>query len=135
MNNDQDDCQSRFITELDICLGDNDLWRVDKPLIYFSASLNSLIIVQEGFLTDLASVPRLPFVYDMWGDRAHREAVLHDYLYCSDCFPDATRAQADGVFLEAMNVRKVPVHIRYPMYWAVRAAGWCRWHKRKITEW
>jgi len=127
--------KARFVSELDICLCDNDLWRIAKPLIYYSAILNSLIIVQEGFITDLASVPRLPIVYDMWGARAHREAVIHDALYCTNCFPVVTRSQADHVFLEAMKSRGVKAHIRYPMFWAVRAAGWCRWHKRTVTEW
>ncbi|MGB5217383.1 MAG: DUF1353 domain-containing protein [Smithella sp.] len=124
-----------FLNDLDIRLTDNDLWVLAKPLRYYSRILNSLVIVPEGFITDLASVPRLPIVYDMWGDRAHREAVIHDFLYCCDCNPVVTRGQADQVFLEAMKVRKVFVHIRYPMFWAVRSAGWCNWHKRKITEW
>ena len=31
--------------------------------------------------TDLASVPRLPLIFWWWGDRVHREAVLHDGTY------------------------------------------------------
>jgi len=132
---DREKGQAGFHSDLDTRLLDNDLFQVLTPLVYFSAVLNSLVIVQEGFLTDLASVPRLPVVYDMWGDRAHREAVIHDYLYCTDCFPVVTRLRADQVFLEAMKSRGVKWHIRYPMFLGVRAGGWYRWHKRTVTEW
>jgi len=37
-----------------------------------------------GFQSDGASVPRLPLIYDAWGDKAHREAFGHDFGYRKD---------------------------------------------------
>lgn len=37
--------------------------------------------VPVDFITDFASVPRLPFVYLMFGGIGNRPAVLHDFLY------------------------------------------------------
>ncbi|MFH2076618.1 MAG: DUF1353 domain-containing protein, partial [Pseudomonadota bacterium] len=66
---------SKFLTELDARLVKDDrIWKLDSPLIYES-DLLGLIEVPEGFETDLASVPRVPFVYMLWGGKAHREGV------------------------------------------------------------
>ena len=35
----------------------------------------------SGFTSDFASVPLRPGVYAVFGNRAHRPAVIHDY-YC-----------------------------------------------------
>lgn len=93
---------------------------------------NRLIIVPKGFQTDLASVPRLPIVYGIWGDRAHREAVLHDYLYRVDADPSCTFMEANDLFPEAMESRGVRWSIRYPMYAAVCAAGHGSYHRYTV---
>lgn len=123
---------SKFLTELDLRIINDDLWKLDSPLIYESDLLECLIIVPKGFVTDLASVPRVPIAYWFWGGRAHREAVLHDFLFRIDAIPEATFMQANGVFLEAMEVRKKRWSIRYPMYFGVVAGGYCSYHKRKV---
>ena len=123
--------KSIFLSKLDILLDVNDCsWTLAAPLQYYSEMLNSLIIVPTGFQTDLASVPRFPLVFDVWGARAHRESVIHDYLYCVGAFPDVTYAQANQIFLEAMKSRGVHWYIRWPMYLAVCAGGWFHWKKR-----
>jgi hypothetical protein len=43
-------------------------------------------VLPFGMESDLASVPRVPIVFLMWGDRAHRESFLHDGGYRSDFF-------------------------------------------------
>ena len=63
------------------------IFRLQKPLVYLDGERT--IRVPSGFETDLASVPRLPIVYDLWGNRAHREAVLHDYLYSIGATPES----------------------------------------------
>ena len=132
---------SQFITELDIkprC--DNEcVWVLQKPLLYWSQILKDIashpdIIVPEGFETDLASVPRLPFLYLLWGGRAHCEGVLHDYLYRKDAVPSVKRSVADNVFFEAMGVRGKPNKVKYPMYWGVRLGGWTAYHKRLVGD-
>ena len=51
-----------------------------------------------GFVTDLASVPRWPFVYLLTGDTARAAAVVHDYLYQTHL---VARDLADQVFYQA----------------------------------
>jgi len=124
---------SKFLTELDgRCISDK-IWMLLSPLRYESDILG-LIKVPTGFQTDFASVPRVPFVYEFFGDRAHREAVLHDYLYRIDSIPLATYSQANAVFFEAMQERgKGPV-VRYGMWWGVVLGGWTAYHKKKVAD-
>lgn len=77
------------------------------------------IVVPAGFETDLASVPRLPFTYALFGGRARRSAILHDFLYETQAGKD----YADEVFLAAMKAEEVGLVTRRVMYWAVRAFG------------
>ena len=123
---------AEFLTDLDARLKDDDkIWVIDFPLIYIPDILGK-IIVPLGFETDFSSVPRIPIVYMLFGDRAHRESVVHDFLYRKDALPAATREQADDVFLEAMKCRGKGFFVRYAMYWGVRSGGWTAYHKRKI---
>ena len=125
---------AKFLTELNARLKDDDrIWIIDSRLVYES-DLVGIIIVPEGFETDFASVPRIPVFYILFGDRAHRESVIHDYLYRSDSFPSVSRGQADNVFLEAMKCRGKRFFVRYAMYWGVRAGGWTAYHKRNVGD-
>ncbi len=62
-------------------------------------------MVPEGFITDFASVPRIPFVYDKLEDIAQRPAVIHDYLYSTGILQ---RDVSDRVLLEAMELTEIP---------------------------
>ena len=108
-----------FISELHAHLVDDCYWNLDSPLIFVSKVWDE-IIVPAGFQTDFASVPRIPFIYDVWGGQVDREAALHDYVCCKDSIPLLSRKQANELFLEAMESRNVPNYIKYPMYWGVR---------------
>jgi hypothetical protein len=123
---------ARFLTELDISVKADNLFKLEKPLVYESSVLKATIRVPEGFYTDLASVPRVPVIYTLWGNRAHHEAVLHDYLYRIDAEPAATYEQANRVFLEAMRERGKGWWISRPMYWGVCIGGNGSYHKRKV---
>ena len=132
---------AKFLTELEGSLrSDSDkIWVVHSPLIYRSDILIvdenlGMITVPVGFETDFASVPRVPFVYEFFGDRAHREAVIHDYLYRIDSVPQATYSQANNVFFEAMKLRGKGFVVRYGMYWGVVLGGWTAYHKKKVED-
>jgi len=125
---------AKFTTPLQVEDITDTVWRVISPLIYESDLLKCTVTVPIGFQTDLASVPRLPIIYMLWGARSHHEAVLHDYLYRINAVPEATFDQANMVFEEAMKVRGKSIFIRKPMYWAVCAAGWSSFHKRKVED-
>lgn len=102
------------------------------PLIYEDEA-GMRIVVPAGFQTDLASVPRLPIVYGIWGDRAHREAVLHDYAYRKDAEPKLSFMRANTLFLEAMCSRGVKDSIRWPMFLAVCACGYSSYNRYNIN--
>ena len=106
-------------------------WALQQPLVFDSAIAGRLII-PAGFVTDFASVPRLPLVFLLAGDTAHEAAVVHDYLYRRAPLIGTpprpiTRAEADAVFLEAMQATGIPAWRRRLMYAAVRAGGWRPW--------
>lgn len=92
------------------------------------------IVVPIGFYTDLASVPKVPIVYEAWGNRAHYESVLHDFLFRIDSVPQATFEQANDVFCEAMGVRGKSWYIRYPMWLGAKFGGGLSYHKRKVAD-
>lgn len=82
------------------------MWRLTAPLIYDSNSLNSLIIVPAGTVTNFASVPRIPIVYLISGGVGNAAAALHDWLYTPPHYTGVgvgivTRGQADIVLLGA----------------------------------
>lgn len=70
----------KFLTKLQDEELDNGKHRLLTPLIYWSSTVG-LVIVPTGFVTDFASVPRIPFVYWLFGGLGDREAVVHDFLY------------------------------------------------------
>lgn len=124
---------SEFRTDLDVVCIDDSFWILNSILSYMS-DLIGLIEVPVGFETDFASVPRVPIFFTLFGDRAHREAVLHDYLYRIDSVPTVERSQADEVFLEAMKNRGKGFSVRYAMYWGVRLGGWTAYHKKRVGD-
>ena len=124
---------SKFLSALDGRSIDDKLWLLLSPLRYESDILGP-IKVPLGFMTDFASVPRVPIAYMLFGDRAHRESVIHDYLYRTDSVPQATYSQANNVFLEAMKVRGKGYFVRYAMYWGVVLGGWTAYHKKRVKD-
>lgn len=82
------------------------------------------VTVPEGFITDLASVPRLPGAYVMFGGKARRSAILHDYLYKTQ----RGRDFADAVFNQAMR-NEVNWFTRQFMYAGVRMFGQAAYDK------
>ena len=74
-------------------------WRLFEPFQYESKRAG-LIVVPSGFVTDFASVPRLPVAYWLYGSKANAPALVHDYLY-REGHPG--RKEADRIFLEALK--------------------------------
>lgn len=84
------------------------------------------IAVPAGFITDLASVPRLPGMYMLFGGRARRSAILHDYLYETQAGKDF----ADEVFYAAMR-NEENVVTRFFMWAAVFFGGGYTYAKKR----
>ena len=113
-------------------------WRLTSALIWERAD-KTLIVVPAGFLTDFASVPRLPLIYAWVGGRGSMAAIIHDYLYTvagTDAYPHITRKDADQEFLRAMSILKEPSSPikRAAMYRAVRLFGGFSYQSRKPEE-
>jgi len=113
---------SKFLSHLVLQADDTDdgKWTVMQPLIYQSDVAWRTITVPVGFVTDLASVPRLPFIYLLAGDTSSEAAVVHDYLYSTKAVP---RDVADKVLREASEVTGVPAWRRWMMWCGVRLGG------------
>lgn len=90
------------VTELDDSSNDGrGTWQLEAPLVYESDIAKKTITVPVGFVTDYASVPRLPIAYLLVGGIAHKAAVIHDWLYTSH---EVDKATADLVLKEAVIV-------------------------------
>ena len=126
---------AKFLTELDTLLREDSdsIYVLEEDMLYHS-DIAGNIKVPAGFQTDLASVPRIPQLYSVWGNRAHREATLHDYLYCIDCIPSVDKSTADKVFFESMTARNKQWWIKYPMFWGVCLFGKKFFHRRKVAD-
>jgi hypothetical protein len=94
-------------------------WSLQVPLIYQSDSIGK-VEVPVNFTTDFASVPRIPLLFDIAGDRGNLAGTVHDYLYDTSCTLKVTRKQADSVLKEALVAQGVSAWIAMGMYLAVR---------------
>lgn len=115
-------------------------WLTLAPLSYSSDVADRVITVPAEFITDLASVPRLPLAYMLAGDRARGPALIHDWLYQHPDWDD--RELADRIFYEAIGVHQPDLGheaeswiTRAIMYGGVRAGGWAAWsgHDKRAT--
>lgn len=121
---------SRFMTRLrierieDASSDGRGTWRLLDPLAYESDVAQTIFVVPADFVTDLASVPRLPFAYLLTGGIGHGAAVVHDMIYTTH---EVSRDVADAVFREALGVLGVPGWQAWLMWVGVRAGGWRSW--------
>ena len=113
---------AEFIKIPALDIGRKGQWVLILPLEYQSDMLVKHVIVPQGFETDLASIPRLPFVSALFpkNGRHRAAAIVHDWL-CRN--PITSKKVTDKVFLEAMKVSNVSRWRRYAMYSAVRVAS------------
>jgi hypothetical protein len=113
------------------------LWRLEETLAYRSRA-GRLFVVDVGFFTDGASVPRAVWwLYPPFGDRYDRAAILHDFLYQhaerydGDDHGHISRAEVDALFREAMEVDGFRASGRAVVYAAVRSGGWAAWRAHR----
>lgn len=93
------------------------------------------ITIKKQFVTDFASVPRIPFAYLLFGGKGKYAAVAHDGLYSNSPLVEVTdydtglpyqynRAWADDVFYYGLLERGISKFDTNMMYAGVRAKGW-----------
>ena len=98
-------------------------WVLTEDCIYESDHLSLAgdqikVTVPTGFVTDLASIPRVFRLLMPKNGRHRAAAIVHDYLCRLKM--DFSRVKADKIFLEAMKLQGVPKLRRWLMYRAVR---------------
>lgn len=109
-------------------IGHTDVRILDKPgkfmlvtCLKYRAADGRMYIVPAGFVTDLASIPRLMrWLFNVNG-RSRLPAILHDWLYRSGIY---SRAEADALFKEACLAAGVWWGERYSLWLGVRIGGW-----------
>lgn len=123
---------AKFMTSLrlervdDISHDGRGTWQLLTPLAYISDVGKQTIVAQEGFLTDLASVPRLPIAFFLAGGTAHAAAVIHDWLYTTH---ETTKSLADEILYEACLVCGVPKWRAWIILMGVRIGGQASWDR------
>jgi hypothetical protein len=86
-----------------------------------------IIIAEEGFETDWASIPRLAQVI-IPKSVGRRPFVIHDKLYETlGLNGKYTRAECDEIMLLAMKDDGIAFLTRQAIYRAVRMGGWVPW--------
>jgi hypothetical protein len=100
-------------------------WKLEESLI-FALTDYKFIIVSQGFITDLASIPKIFQSFVSVNGKHRRAAIIHDWLYVTQ---KVTRKEADLIFLNAMKIEKVSKAQILLMYLAVRVGGYFPWRK------
>ena len=123
---------ARFLDHLDVRLVGHKRWMTLATLRYESDVAKRTIVVPAEFITDFASVPRVPFAYLIAGARAPGPSTIHDYWYQNPDIED--RPLGDSVFFEAAGVNQPELGfyaesdvIRGLMWSGIRAGGWWPW--------
>lgn len=100
-------------------------WQLTTPLVYVHPVYGE-IIVPAGFITDLASIPRLCHrIVNPCTTGTRRPAIVHDYLYSGAT--NLTRKEADLVLYDALRECGINWAIANSMYYAVRTFGGQYW--------
>lgn len=95
-----------------------DGWELVEPLTYEGKT--EQFVVEKGFRTDFASVPKIfTWLIPRYG-RYTKAAILHDWLCQRARKGLIDRADADGIFLRSMRELDVPFLRRWLMWGAVR---------------
>jgi hypothetical protein len=118
---------SSFLNQLEFTpLDDGRRFKVTEEFCYHVGELGSrdIIKVPAGFVTDLASIPRILWaIYPPFG-KYTKAAVVHDLLYREG---KRSRKEADTIFYEAMKVSGCDEFTCRAFYYGVRAFGWMHW--------
>lgn len=94
-------------------------WEVEKN--YQVSVLNTTIKIKKGFVSDLASIPRIMwFILPPFG-RYTEASVVHDYLYFNAELP---RKKCDEIFFILMLRNNVDYYTAKILFYTVRLFGW-----------
>lgn len=106
--------------------GDGKYWVLTNDLVYENPDTGYVVNVPRGFVTDLASVPRLFWSAFPPCGIYTPSAVVHDYLYWEQP-ASCDRKCADDILLIAMKEAGVSFATRQSIYAGVRVGGQGSW--------
>lgn len=106
---------------------DDKHFKLLTDLVYESEKYGLKIRVPAGFVSDGASVPRVPLLFFFFGSKGKRAAVIHDWLYRNAL---VSREVADGIFKEALFDTNKGAYTAWGMYLGVRGFGWIHYKSR-----
>jgi len=97
-----------------------------SSLVY--ASEGVYVVIEKGFVTDYASIPRVLWsLFPADAGDTRRPAVLHDWLYVNH--QGLNRTYVDMMFRRALKEEGASLVKRWLMWSAVRTFGWRFWHE------
>lgn len=121
--------KARFLTPLRLEDIDGQHMQLLEPFKFYSGELRRVLRVDPPFVTDFASIPRGLWNILPKNGPWDKPAVIHDAAYrlqlrdVTGAFFPATKAQADKLFREGLEVQGVGRFKRNAMYWSVRLFG------------
>ena len=95
-------------------------WKVVKDFKFAIDKTNDVIVIPEGFINDLESIPRLIYSLFPRSVTYNLSAVVHDYLYATGYID---RKTCDLIFRNTLIFSGVSKKKRNLMYNAVRLFG------------
>ena len=109
--------------------GDDDSMVIRRRFSWVSLCGRFKVVIEEGFVTDFASIPRI-----MWRIFGHpyqykEESAPHDWLYQEFERHRYTRAQCDKFFRWKLEEQKHPLWKCWGMWLGVRLGGWIPWRR------
>ena len=104
-------------------------WILLKDAVWEIGNTGVTVTVPAGFMTDLASSPRIAWPFGLSPTETYTgAAIIHDYLYWTGI---CSRAQSDNLLLIAMKESKVPQAQMLAVYKAVDLFGQSAWQENE----
>lgn len=109
---------NKFCDDAHVVILNKFRFKLVTPLRYQYGT--EVITVPAGFVTDLASFPRI--LWSLWPPHGQyaRAAIVHDYLYQ---YAIQSKQYADTMFLNALAALEVSKWERSLFYWSVKLFG------------
>jgi len=117
--------------------GEHKQWKVAKPFLYISRR-GWGVEIEDSFLSDLASIPRLLRIFYGVNKRETCGAVIHDHGYRNRFKPRynvltgysciLSRAEWDEILYDACRLGGTNKFRAWSIYRGVRLGGWVAWY-------
>jgi hypothetical protein len=115
---------AQFLSKVELEMLGSYKFKLLNPIVYadskYTPTSTTQIVVPAGFVTDLATIPRLFWSIMPPDGEYAKAAIIHDFLYTNNTFE---RYRCDQILEEAMEITGVDLWKRKVIYAAVRLFG------------